>query len=151
MDAFIGVTGNSETNIMSCLVAKNHGVKKTIAMVENIDYINLSQNIGIDTLINKKLIAANNIFRYVRKGDILSIAGIHGMDAEVLEINVQPKSKATKVPLKQLGFPKEAIIGGIIRDGKAFIAENTFQIQANDKIVVFAFPNAIKKTLQFFK
>ena len=77
MDAFIAVTGDSETNIMSSLVAKNHGVRKTIARVENIDYIHLSQAIGIDTLINKKIIAASNIFKYVRKGNVSAIASLH--------------------------------------------------------------------------
>lgn len=150
MDAFIAVTGNSETNIMSCLVAKNHGVKKTIAMVENIDYINLSQTIGIDTLINKKLIAANNIFRYVRQADIMSIAGIHGLDAEVMEINVKADAKVTQVPIQELDFPKNAIIGGIIRDGNAWIADGNFQINAKDKVVVFALPEGIQKVLEYF-
>ncbi len=150
MDAFIAVTGNSETNIMSCLVAKNHGVEKTIAMVENIDYINLSQTIGIDTLINKKLIAANNIFRYVRHADIVNIAGLHGIDAEIFEIYVKEGSKVTEGPIKQLNLPKDAIIGGIIRDNKAFIAGPNYQIQAKDKVVVFALPDALKKTLDYF-
>jgi trk system potassium uptake protein TrkA len=150
MDAFIAVTGNSETNIMSCLVARNHGVKKTIAMVENVDYISLSQTIGIDTLINKKLIAANNIFRYVRQAEIVNIAGIHGVDAEVLEILVKKDSKVTKAPIKDLKFPKEAIIGGIIRGNQAWIADKDFQINENDKVVVFTVPNAIKKALEYF-
>lgn len=151
MDAFIAVTGNSETNIMSCLVAKNHGVKKTIAMVENMDYINLSQTIGIDTLINKKLIAANNIFRYVRSAHVVNIAGIHGVDAEVLEIQVVPNSKVTEVPIQDLDFPENSIIGGFIRNDKAYIAEGNYQINEGDKVVVFALPTAIKKTLEFFK
>ncbi|MEJ6787841.1 MAG: Trk system potassium transporter TrkA, partial [Bacteroidota bacterium] len=115
MDAFIAVTGNSETNIMSCLVAKNHGVTKTIAMVENMDYINLSQTIGIDTLINKKLIAANNIFRYVRQANIINIAGIHGLDAEVIEIQVQAGSSAANKVVKDMKLPEGAVLGGIIR------------------------------------
>ncbi len=76
MDAFVAVTGDSETNIMSCLVAKSKGVKKTIALVENMDYINISQTIGINTLINKKLIAASSIFRHIRKGEILALANL---------------------------------------------------------------------------
>ena len=151
MDAFIAVTGNSETNIMSCLVAKKHGVKKTIAMVENMDYINLSQNIGIDTLINKKLIAANNIFRYVRQAHVVNIAGIHGVDAEVLELQVAPDSKVCEVPIKDLDFPEDSIIGGIIRNDRALIADPNYQINEGDKVVVFALPSAIKKTLEFFK
>lgn len=150
MDAFIAVTGNSETNIMSCLVAKNHGVKKTIAMVENIDYINLSQTIGIDTLINKKLIAANNIFRYVRRADILNIAGIHGIDAEAIEIQVNENSKVTQKTIGELKLPNDAVIGGIIRNDEGIIAYPAFQIDANDKVVIFALPDSIKKTLAYF-
>lgn len=151
MDAFIAVTGNSETNIMSCLVAKNHGVKKTIAMVENMDYINLSQTIGIDTLINKKLIAANNIFRYVRQAHVVNIAGIHGVEAEILELQVVEGSKVTQVPINSLDFPEDSIIGGFIRNGQAWIADGDYQINEGDKVVVFALPSAIKKTLEFFK
>ena len=150
MDAFIAVTGNSETNIMSCLVAKNHGVKKTIAMVENIDYINLSQTIGIDTLINKKLIAANNIFRYVRRADILNIAGIHGIDAEAIEIQVNENSKVTQKTIGELKLPNDAVIGGIIRNDEGIIAYPAFQIDANDKVVIFALPDSIKKNLAYF-
>ncbi len=150
MDAFIAVTGNSETNIMSCLVAKNHGVKKTIAMVENMDYINLSQTIGIDTLINKKLIAANNIFRYVRQAGIINIAGIHGLDAEVIEIHVAQNSKATKKIVGDLSLPIDAMVGGIIRNSDAWIASDEFQIEVGDKVVVFALPDSIKHTLEIF-
>ena len=150
MDAFIAVTGNSETNIMSCLVAKNHGVKKTIAMVENIDYINLSQTIGIDTLINKKLIAANNIFRYVRSADIINIAGIHGIEAEAIEIKVNENSKVTEKTIGDLKLPNDAIIGGIIRNDEGIIAYPAFQIEADDKVVIFALPDSIKKTLAYF-
>ncbi|MFY0643241.1 MAG: Trk system potassium transporter TrkA [Bacteroidia bacterium] len=151
MDAFIAVTGNSETNIMSCLVAKNHGVKKTIAMVENMDYINLSQNIGIDTLINKKVIAANNIFRYVRQAHVVNIAGIHGVDAEVLEVLAPEGSKVTRRTIGDLKFPEDSMIGGIIRDDKSWISRDDFQIEGGDKVVIFALPAAIKKTLEFFK
>ena len=151
MDAFIAVTGNSETNIMSCLVAKNHGVKKTIAMVENMDYINLSQNIGIDTLINKKVIAANNIFRYVRQAHVVNIAGIHGVDAEVLEVLTTEDSKVTRRNIGSLKLPENAKIGGIIRGEKSYIAKDDFQILGGDKVVIFALPSSIKKTLEFFK
>lgn len=150
MDAFIAVTGNSETNIMSCLVAKGHGVKKTIALVENMDYINLSQTIGIDTLINKKLIAANNIFRYVRQGDVLSIAALHGVDAEVVEYNASEKSRVTKDYIKNLNFPKKAIIGGIIRNGKAKLVRGEDKIEPKDRVVVLTESSAIKDVEKFF-
>ena len=151
MDAFIAVTGNSETNILSCLVAKNRGVAKTIAMVENIEYINLSQNIGIDTMINKKLIAANFIFRYIRKGDVVSLTGIHGVDAEILEFKVKAGSKITRKRIRELNFPKHAIIGGVVRGDKGYITLGDFQILENDRVVVFSLIDCIHEVEQFFK
>ena len=151
MDAFISVTGDSETNIMSCLVAKSKGVKKTIALVENMDYINISQTIGIDTLINKKLLAASSIFKHIRKGDILALANLHNIDAEVFEFNVQENSRVTKKPISQLKFPREAVFGGIIRDGKAMMSFGDFQIQAGDRAIVFCLPEAISQVEELFK
>lgn len=150
MDAFIAVTGNSETNIMSCLLAKAKGVSKTIALVENMDYINLSQTIGIDTLINKKLIAAGDIFRHIRKGNIISVRNLYDTDAEILEFEVTTGTKITRKPIKQLNFPKSAIIGGLVRDGKGYITLGDTQIYAGDHVVVFAHPEAIKKVESFF-
>jgi trk/ktr system potassium uptake protein len=150
MDAFIAVTGNSETNIISCIVAKNRGVKKTIAMVENIEYLNLTQNIGIDSLINKKLLAANFIFRYIRKGEIVSFTSIHGIDAEILEFNVTEKSKIIKKAIKNHSFPKTAIIGGVIRNNKGFIPNGDFIIQPEDRVVVFTQSDYIKKVEKYF-
>ena len=151
MDAFIAVTGNSETNIMSCLVAKKHGVKKTIALVENMDYIHLSQEIGIDTLINKKLLAVSNIFKYLRKGKVISIANLHGVDAEILEFEVNFGSKITEHPIRELDFPKEAIIAGVVRDNKGYMTMGDFQFQPHDRVVVFALPEAIHNVESFFK
>ncbi|MCH3880857.1 MULTISPECIES: Trk system potassium transporter TrkA [Tenacibaculum] len=150
MDAFIAVTGDSETNIMSCLVAKSKGVKKTIALVENMDYINISQTIGIDTLINKKLIAASNIFRHIRKGEILALANLHNIDAEVFEFEVQPNAKVTEKPIKELRFPREAVFGGIIRDEKALMSFGDMQIQNGDKVIVFCLPEAISTVEELF-
>lgn len=150
MDAFIAVTGNSETNIMSCLVAKSHGVKKTIALVENIDYINLSQTIGIDTLINKKLIAANNIFRYVRQGVIINIAGLHGVEGEILEFVVHKDSKITKKPISEIDFPDDAIIGGVVRRREGMIITGDEQLVSGDRVVVFTKSNAVKDVEKFF-
>ena len=150
MDAFIAVTGDSETNIISCLVAKNAGVKKTIAMVENMDYIHLSQNIGVDTMINKKLIAANFIFRHVRQGEIVAITSIHGVDAEILEFEVKPDSKITEHQLRDLQFPKNAIIGGVIRDGKGFTTSGNFRFKPKDRVVVLTKPECIQKVESYF-
>lgn len=151
MDVFIAVTGNSEVNIMSCLLAKKHGVKRTIAVVNNIDYINLSQAMGIDTLVNKKLAAASSILKFIRKGEITNITNLPSADAEVMEFKVKENSKITKSPIKDLKFPHQAIIGGIRRGEECFIANGNTQIQACDKVVVFSLPEAIRKVEQFFK
>jgi trk system potassium uptake protein TrkA len=149
-DAFIAVTGNSETNIMSCLVAKSKGVKKTIALVENMDYINISQTIGIESLINKKLIAASNIFRHIRKGEILALANLHNIDAEVFEFEVKQGAKVTEHPIKDLRFPREAVFGGVIRNKKAMMATGDMQIQTGDKVIVFCLPEAIHTVERLF-
>ncbi len=150
MDAFISVTGNSETNIMSCLVAKNRGVKKTIALVENMDYYELSHSIGIDTLINKKLLAANSIFRYIRKGEVVAMTKLSHMDAEILEFVVNDSSKAVGKEVKELNFPRTAIIGGVIRNDEGIIALGDFKIEAGDRVVVCCLPQSIKKMESFF-
>ncbi len=150
MDAFISVTGNSETNIMSCLVAKSKGVKKTIALVENMDYFQLSQSIGIDTLINKKLLAANNIFRHVRKGEIVAMTMLNNMNAELLEFVVSSSSEVCDSFIRDIDFPRSAIIGGVIRDGEGMIALGDFEIKAGDRIVVCSLPQAIKKVEKLF-
>ncbi|QQS36810.1 MAG: Trk system potassium transporter TrkA [Ignavibacteriales bacterium] len=150
MDAFIAVTEDAETNIISCLMAKHLGVTKAIALVDKVDYIPLTQTIGLDSLINKKLIAANNISRFIRKGEVVAIATLEGIDAEVLEYRAAPDSPATKKPVKDLHFPKEAIIGGIIRGDESFITIGETQIRANDKVVVFSLPDAVDKLTKFF-
>lgn len=150
MDAFISVTGNSETNIISSLVAKNNGVKKTIALVENMDYFELSHSIGIDTLINKKLLAANSIFRYIRKGDVVAMTKLNSMDAELLEFVVKPTSKICNKLIKKVNFPLTAIIGGVIRNGEGMLALGDFRIMAEDRVVVCCLPTSIKKVESFF-
>jgi len=150
MDAFIAVTGNSETNIMSCLVAKSKEIKKTIALVENMDYFQLSQSIGIDTLINKKLLAANNIFRYIRRGEVLALTRLNNLNAEILEFEVKETSKMNGQIIRDLDFPRQAIIGGVIRNGIGKIALGGFEIAEGDRVVVCCLPEAIQKIERLF-
>ncbi len=150
MDAFIAVTGNSETNVLSCMLAKQMGVKKTIAEVENIDYIRLAENMGIDTIINKKLITASRIFRFTKTSEVASIRCLTGTEAEVMEFIVKPGSRITEAALNELDFPKDAIIGGVIRGKSSFIAKGETLIRPNDKVVVFALPSAIPKMAKYF-
>ena len=151
MDAFIAVTENSETNILSCLLAKRFGVKKTIAEIENIDFIDLAEDIGIDTIVNKKLIAASHIFSYTLNAEVTSFKMLTGTDAEVLELIAHHDSKVVGKPLAEIKFPKNAIIGGIIRNNESIIAKGNTIINANDKVVVFSLPEAIKDIEKFFK
>ncbi len=150
-DAFISLTQNSETNIITSLMAEEVGVYKTIALVDNLDYTHISQNIGVDTLINKKIIAANNIFRFIRKGKVEAIASIHGIDAEIIEFLIHRNSKLTKKNLKNLNFPKEALIGAVIRGDETIIPHGEFVLQKEDKVIVLAMPNAIAKVESMFR
>jgi len=151
MDAFIAVGKNSETNIMSCLVAKSKNVKKTIALVENMDYFELSHSIGIETLINKKLLAANNIFRYIRKGEVVAMTKLSNMNAELLEFEVKATSAICNKVIKNVDFPRSAIIGGVIRDGLGVIALGDFKIQAGDRVVVCSLLQSIKGVEKLFR
>jgi trk system potassium uptake protein TrkA len=151
MDAFIAVTPNSEANIIGSLTAKNHGVYKTIAQVENKEYIHISQNIGVDTLINKKLIAANNIFRFVRKGRVEAITSLHGVDAEIIEFVVHKNNQLTKKPIGALHFPKTALIGGVIRGEESLAPDAELQLRVDDKVIVFALPEAIGRLEELFR
>lgn len=150
MDTFIAVTGNSETNILSCVLAKKMGVKKTIAEIENIDYIDLGESMGIDTIINKKLITASRIFKFTMSAEVETMKCLTGSDADVLEFVAKADSKITKGKLKDIDFPRDAIVGGIIRGNKAFIAKGNTHINADDRVVVFALPSAVKKLEKFF-
>jgi trk system potassium uptake protein TrkA len=150
MDAFVAVTGNSETNVLSCLLAKKLGVKRTIAEVENMEYINLAENIGIDTIINKKISAASRIFRHTTNPNVTQVKYMTGTDAEVIEFNVPESAKITKGTLRSLDFPKDAIVGGGTRDGVPFIATGDTIIKPNDKVVVFTLPSAYERLSKFF-
>jgi trk system potassium uptake protein TrkA len=114
------------------------------------DYYQLSQSIGIDTLINKKLLAANNIFRYIRKGEVIAMTKLANMNAELLEFVVKPTSKICNKQIKDLDFPKSAIIGGIIRNGEGIIPDVTFRIIPEDRVVVCSLPQSLAKVEGYF-
>ncbi len=150
IDAFVAVTGNSETNILSCLLAKKMGVIRTIAEVENMEYINLAENTGIDTIINKKISAASRIFRHTSNPNVTQVKYMTGTEAEVIEFNVPANSKITKGTLRSLDFPKDSIVGGGTREGVPFIATGDTIINANDKVVVFTLPSGYDALSKFF-
>lgn len=150
MDAFIAVTGDSEINILASMLAKKLGVRKTIAEVENIEYIALAENMGIDTIINKKLISASRIFRFTTSENVNAVRCLTGTDAEVLEFRATADSKITKGALNTINFPSDSMIGGVIRGDKSFIANGYTLIKPGDKVVVFALPSVISKVAKLF-
>ncbi len=153
-DVFIATTSNAETNILSCYMAKHAGVKRTIAEVENVDYIKIADDIGIDTLINKKTIAANSIHKYTlsNSADIAQTRQLTQCEAQILEIIVHENMKITKDSLMNIkSFPKDAVLGGVVRGRNGFIPSGSTQIMANDKVLVFALPGAMNDVKKFFE
>ena len=150
-DAFVAVTGNDEANVLACVVAKKFGVGRTIAQVENREYIRLAEDRGVDAVINKKLITAGRIFKMTLSSKVRFIKYMSGTNAEVLEYIVAPGSLITRNSLKDTDFPDNAIVGGVIRGNDSFIAVGTTRIEAYDRVVVFALPEAVKEVDRFFK
>lgn len=149
-DAFIAVTGRSETNMVACLLAKSKGVKKNIALVDNTDYIRLSQAIGIDSFINKKLLTANAILKYVRKGKVLDIINLYDLDASMMEFRVNDNSKVINQPIGALNLPKDVKIAGVIRNGKGYVADDALILESFDRMVIFARTESISKVESIF-
>lgn len=150
-DAFVAVTNSSETNILACVAAKRLGISRTIAEVENLEYIRLAESMGVDAVINKKLITAGRIYKFTLSNKVRFIKYMSGTNAEVLEYIVAPGSAITKSPLKEMNFPQNAIIGGLIRGNDSLIAVGDTQIEAYDRVAVFALPEAVKAVDKFFK
>ncbi len=150
-DAFVAVTSSTETNILACVAAKRLGVGRTIAEVENIEYIKLAENMGVDAVINKKMITAGRIFKFTLSDKVHFVKYMSGTNAELLEFVVAPGSWITKGKLKDLGFPQNAIIGGVIRGNESFIAVGDSEIEAYDRVAVFALPEVVKEVDKFFR
>ncbi len=150
MDAFIAVTANSEANILACLAAKRLGVKKTVAEVENNDYIMLAESMDIGTVINKKMIAASYIYQLTLDADVLNVRSLSSADAEVVEFIAKPGSKITRSKIKDLRLPDQVNIGGFVRNGVGSIVYGDTLIMPNDHVIVFCVSSAIRKMESFF-
>lgn len=149
-DAFIGVTDSSETNVLTCLHAKRLGVRRTIALVENTGFITISQDIGIDTIINKKLITASYIARFIVRGDAVSSKWLSGTNAEVIELVVGKWSAATRKPIGKLDIPLGATIGGIVRGRETMLPNREMQLKQGDKVVIFTLPKVMDRMTRLF-
>ena len=150
-DAFIALTGNDESNVLSCVVAKKFGVPRTIAEVENIEYIHIAEEMGVDNVINKKLITAGRIFKFTLSGKARFVRYMTGTNAEVIEYTVAPGAAITAGPIKDIDFPRNAIIGGVIRGSEAFIAVGETVLQPYDRVAIFALPETIQEIDRFFR
>jgi len=150
MDAFIAVTGDDETNIVSCLMAKHLRVPKIISLINKTDYSPIIPTIGIDAYISKQMLTVNSILKFIRRGQIVSVASVPGTPVEAIEMVPSKGSKITKKPLMDLKFPKNAILGAVRRSKEVFIPVGETQIEADDKVVLFAFPSAIHDVEKMF-
>lgn len=149
-EAFVALTGNSETNILACLAAKRMGVKKTVAEVENIDYINMAESLDIGTVINKKKIAASHIYQMMLDADVSNVKCLTFANADVAEFTVPEGAKITKHLIKDLGLPKGTTIGGLIRDGEGMMANGETLVRPGDHVVVFSLSMMSKKLEKYF-
>ena len=149
-EAFVALTGNSETNILACLAAKRMGVDKTVAEVENIDYIGMAESLDIGTVINKKMIAASHIYQMMLDADVSNVKCLTFANADVAEFTVKAGSKVTTRRIEELGLPKGTTIGGMIRNGEGILVTGDTQILPGDHVVVFCLSMMIKKIEKFF-
>lgn len=149
-EAFVALTGSSETNILACLAAKRMGVSKTVAEVENIDYISMAESLDIGTVINKKLIAASHIYQMMLEADVSNVKCLTFADADVAEFTVKEGSRITRKAVKDLGLPKGITIGGLIRDGEGMMVNGNMHIMPGDHVVVFCLGGMIQKVEKYF-
>ena len=149
--AFVALTGNAETNILACLTAKRLGVRKTVAMVENLDYVKMAEELDIGTIINKMTIAASHIFQMMLEADVDNLRSLMLVDAEVAEFTAAEGSKVTKKPVKDLGLPQGATIGGLVRNGVGMLVNGNSQIEAGDSVMVFCHEAKLNNIEKFFK
>jgi trk system potassium uptake protein TrkA len=149
--AFVALTGNAETNILACMTAKKLGVRKTIAMVENLDYVSMAESLDIGTIINKKTIAASHIFQMMLEADVDNLRSLMLVDADVAEFTAAEDSKVTKKPVKDLRLPFGTTIGGLVRNGVGMLVNGNSQIQAGDSVMVFCHEQKLNNLEKYFK
>ena len=149
-DAFVALTDNSETNILACLSAKRMGVFKTIAEVENIDYIGMAESLDIGAVINKKKIAASYIYQLMLDADVSNVKCLTFANADVAEFVVKEGARVTRTQVKDINLPKGTTIGGLVRDGEGILVTGTTEIKAGDHVVVFCLASMIKRIEKYF-
>ena len=149
--AFVALTDNAETNILACLTAKKLGVRKTVALVENLDYVNMAESLDIGTIINKKTIAASHIYQLMLDADVDNLRSLMVVDAEVAEFTASPDSRVTKRAVKDLGLPFGVTIGGLVRNGVGMLVNGNSRIEAGDAVMVFCHEAKLQSLDKYFK
>ena len=149
--AFVALTDNAETNILACLTAKKLGVRKTVALVENLDYVNMAESLDIGTIINKKTIAASHIYQLMLDADVDNLRSLMVVDAEVAEFTAAPDSRVTKRAVKDLGLPFGVTIGGLVRNGVGMLVNGNSRIEAGDAVMVFCHEAKLQTLDKYFK
>jgi trk system potassium uptake protein TrkA len=151
IDGFVASTGHDETNMLSSLLAKNVGAHKVISLVHKFDYLPIVPKVGVDAAVSPRMATVNAILRYVRRGRVMTVAALKGIEAEAIEFNVGADSRIAGSRLQDIAFPKDAIVGTIIRDGEIIIPRGPDRILAGDEVIVFALPAAISPIEKLFE
>jgi trk system potassium uptake protein TrkA len=150
-DVFIAATENDETNILCSLLCRHHGTQRTLALVSRPELLDLAPSLGVDACVSPRLSAAGAILKFVRRGDVISLAAVEGSNSEVLEILVKKGSPLIGTPLKDLHVPRGAIIGAIVHGENYEIPDGDSCLRAGDRVLVFALPMALTKVERFFE
>ena len=150
VDGFVAYTGSDETNMLISLLAKSSGARKVISLVHRYQYMKLVSRVGIDASVSSRQSTVNAILRYVRRGNVKSVATLKGTDAEALELQVDAGAPIVGVPLAKADFPEDAVLGAIIRAGQVILPRGRDVVMPGDRVIVFALPGAIHEIERLF-
>ena len=145
IDGFVAFTGQDETNMLSCLLAKDTGARKVIGLIDRVEYVPLVARVGVDAAVSPRMSTVNAILRYVRRGNVRSVATLKGIDAEAMELVVGGEAPAVGHPLRDLDVPERGLFGAILRDDRVITPRGDDVIQAGDRVIVFTFPDAVEE------
>ena len=151
LDGFVVLTGNDDTNMLSSLLAKDKGVRKVVSLINKIEYIPLVSKVGIDAAVSPRLSAVNTILRYVRRGSVTGVAALRGVDAEVIEFEVEPGSRVAGKTLEEIDFPDESLVGSITRGDEVFVPLGEATLWSGDRVTVLARPDAVEAVEKLFE
>jgi trk system potassium uptake protein TrkA len=151
MEAFIAVTGDDETNIITTLVARHMKVPRTIALVNKVEYLPITSKIGMDAVVSKQLLTVNAVQRYIQRQQVASIASLPGIRANLIEYIAKEDSKITRKPLKDVRFPAGAIAGAVLHEERLVIPKGDTRVEPGDKVVVFSLPQALDEVERLFQ